>query len=97
MSNMTAVRMRWQWGILALLALLLTITWGGEGAQRADAQTSQSQISISAADIDTFQPLGDGCFGVRDGLQNPLFEVCDDDFQTGFPQSEGLRAGRSMQ
>ena len=88
MTKMTAVQMRWQWGLLALLALLLTITWGGEGAQRADAQASQSQINISAADIDTFQPLGGGCFEVRDSLQNPLFEVCDNDFQGGFPQAE---------
>ena len=90
MTKMTAVRMRWQWGYLMLMALLLTITWGGEGAQRADAQGSQSQINISAADIDTFQPLGGVCFGVRDGLQNPLFEVCDNDFQGGFPQAESV-------
>ena len=90
MSTMTAARIRWQWGLLALLALLLTITGGGEGAQHAGAQASQSQINISAADIDTFQPLGGVCFGVRDGLQNPLFEVCDNDFQSGFPQSSSV-------
>ena len=90
MTKMTAVRMRWQWGLLVLLALLLTIAWGGEGTQRAGAQASQSQINISAADIDTFQPLGGVCFGVRDGLQNPLFEVCDNDFQGGFPQSSSV-------
>ena len=90
MTKMTAVRIRWQWGLLVLLALLLTITWGGEGTQRAGAQASQSQINISAADIDTFQPLGGVCFEVRDSLQSPLFEVCDNDFHGGFPQSQSV-------
>ena len=47
---------------------------------------SKSEININPVQKNPGPPPF-GCYEVRDNLQNPLFQVCDNNAQAGFPQS----------
>ncbi len=84
----------WKWLLLAILALVVTIGWSSGAGDAAEAGGSPGVARINKVDSVTSAPLGQSCYSVADVFIGPtLFEVCDNDFSSGFPQSHAVCSG----